>query len=266
MIDYVNLLCYYIKKSGGKMFLKKEKKTTTEIVNEIQNEVYKYLKPLGFRKHGRAFCRFVDGDIAQVIEFQVGLALKGDNHCLWVNVGIRIPECEERTFDKEISMKKFFHEYQCNLRSRLGSIVDGKDTYYDLRRRYDKYARDIIKRLEEYVIPVFDILNSRENILDHRRDYPKFDTLNSHLILLEESMIYGRRGDIEKASELFIAYYQKAINENEEQRKHILKVGVPIKNSGYYKMPDGHLAFLPVENKGHIAYLQDLANKLNITL
>ena len=35
------------------MLFKKEEKTTTEKVNEIQNEVYKYLKPLGFRKHGR---------------------------------------------------------------------------------------------------------------------------------------------------------------------------------------------------------------------
>lgn len=251
------------------MFLKKEKKTTTEIVNEIQNEVYKYLKPFGFRKHGRAFCRFVDGDIAQVIEFQVGLALKGNNHCLWVNVGIRVPECEERTFDKEIPMKKFYHEYQCNLRSRLGSIVDGKDTYYDLRRRYDKYASDIIKRLEEYVIPVFDILNSRENILKFRRDYPRLDTLNSHLILLEESMIYGRMGNIEKAHSLFVEYYQKAKSKHDERRCHILEKGVFIEEGlrkGLYKLPDGSFTGLPKENSGHIAYLQDLANKLNITL
>lgn len=174
------------------MFLGKEKKSTTEIVNEIQAEVYKYLKPLGFRKHGRAFCRFVDTDIAQVIEFQVGLALKGNNHCLWVNIGIRIPECEERTFDKEIP--------------------------------------------------------------------------NSRLILLEEAMIYGRMGEAEKAHNLFCEYCEKVKKETKAEREYVLEFGKQVKNSGWYKMPDGGLRILPNENRGHIAYLQELAKKLNINI
>ena len=251
------------------MLFKKEEKSTTEIVNEIQNEVYKYLKPLGFRKHGRTFCRFVDTDIAQVIEFQVGLAIKDCNHCLWVHIGTRVPECVERTFFKEIPMKKFYHEYECNLRSELGYIVDKKDTYYDLRKRYDKYAKDIIKKLERYVIPVFDLLCSRDAVLKYRRDYSNFDALNSHLVLLEEAMIYGRIGNIEKATELFVEYYNNSQQELFERRKYILEKGILVEEGqlkGMYRLPDRSFASLPKEDAGHLAYLQELAKELNIQL
>ena len=67
------------------------------------------------------------------------------------------------------------------------------------------------------------------------RKYKKFDTLNSHLILLEEAMIYGRMGDIEKAGELFNLYYKKCKN----------KIS---------------------PHKAHLEYLEKLAAKLDITL
>lgn len=247
------------------MLFKKEEKSTTEIVNEIQSDVYKYLKPLGFRKHGRTFCRFVDTDIAQVIEFQVGLALKGNNHCLWINIGIGIPECHKRTFDKEIPIKKYYHDYECSMQARLGSIVDKKDTYYDLRKKYDKYAKDITNRLEKYVIPVFDMLNNRESILKERRNYIQFDS-NSHIILLDEAMIYGRMGKTEKAIELFLEYYDKSKQEAYEHREYILKNGEQIKDSKWYVLPNGGMCALPDENSGHLEYLEKLAKELNISL
>ncbi|MBQ7799740.1 MAG: hypothetical protein IJ370_04535 [Oscillospiraceae bacterium] len=72
-------------------------------------------------------------------------------------------------------------------------------------RRTSTESVDII---EKYVIPVFNTLNSRDAILKHRREYVNFDELNNHLILLEEAMIFGRRGDLAKATHLFNNYYQ----------------------------------------------------------
>lgn len=69
--------------------------------------VYNHLKTLGFRKFGRTLHRFVEGDISQVIHFQNGCHTKGTYDVLWVNLGIR---------------------------TRLGSLVDGKDTRYDLKK------------------------------------------------------------------------------------------------------------------------------------
>lgn len=71
----------------------------TQQIDYIESEVYKRIKPLGFRKHGRTLHRFVSGDISQVISFQCGQAYLDATHLMWVNIGIRIPECTERRFD-----------------------------------------------------------------------------------------------------------------------------------------------------------------------
>ncbi len=113
---------------------KTNKLTSTESVDLIEKIVYEHLKPLGFRKHGRTLHRFVDGDISQVVNFQNGCPPKGVYDILWVNLGIRIPECAERKFSIEEPLKKYYHEYECNIRTRLGSLVDGKDTFYDLKK------------------------------------------------------------------------------------------------------------------------------------
>ena len=88
------------------------KLTSTESVDIIEKIVYEYLKPLGFRKHGRTIHRFVDGDISQVVHFQNGCPSKGIHNILWVNLGIRVPECVERTFTITEPLKKYYHEYE----------------------------------------------------------------------------------------------------------------------------------------------------------
>lgn len=82
----------------------------TQQIDYIESEVYKRIKPLGFRKHGRTLHRFVSGDISQVISFQCGQAYLDATHLMWVNIGIRIPECTERRFDA-VNIRKYYHEY-----------------------------------------------------------------------------------------------------------------------------------------------------------
>jgi len=207
--------------------------SSTESVDIIEKIVYEYLKPYGFRKYDRTLHRFVDNDISQVVHFQNGCPPKGVYDILWVNLGIRVPECVERKFSIEEPLKKYYHEYECNIRTRLGSLVDGKDTFYDLKKDPNKIGKEIVERLKKFVIPVFDHLNSRDAILKHRMEYARFDQFNHHLILLEEAMIFGRRGDLIEAARLFNAYYQNGASR---------------------------------ANKGHLAYLEALAQELEIIL
>lgn len=180
---------------------------TTKVLDGIEAAVYALVKPYGFRKHGRTLHRFVSGDISQVIHFQLGQAYRGETHLLVVNVGIRVPECVNRQFHAEANPKKYYHEYDCNIRSRLGEIEGQTVSCYDLRQPVAPITDDILRQIETLVIPTFEILSSREAILARRREYPLFDSLNRHLILLEEAMIYGRQGDLEKAKETFCFYY-----------------------------------------------------------
>lgn len=114
-----------------------------ESVDMIEKIVYEELKPLGFRKYGRTLHRFTDEDISQVIHFQNGCPQKGVHGILWVNLGIRVPECAERSFTVSQPQKKYYHEYECTIRTHLGALADGRDTGYDLRGRYGKSRRRV---------------------------------------------------------------------------------------------------------------------------
>ena len=192
-------------------------------LDEIVNAVYGEVKSFGFRKYGQTLHRFVSGDISQVIDFQQGEARHGESHLLYVNVGIRVPECEARSFDAELEQKKYYHEYECNIRSRLGEVEGKREFRYDLRKATEPILADILWQIEEVVLPAFDALNSRDGILLHRREYSDFDTFNDHLILLEEAMIHGRRGERDKAAELFRRHY-RAMQEKPNHLEYLQKL------------------------------------------
>ena len=180
-------------------FLKKKKEiNTTQILDEIEAAVYAHVKSYGFRKHGRTLHRFVSEDISQVIHFQSGMPTHGMSGLLCVNLGIRIPECSERTFQPQAEKKKYYHEYECTIRSRLGIVRGKQETWYDLHKKTEKIIESIIAEIDQYVLPAYEILNSREAILAHRKDYPLLDDMVD-LLFLEECMIYGYLGNIEKA-------------------------------------------------------------------
>lgn len=175
----------------------------TKALDEVQAAVYALLKPLGFRKHGRLFHRFVEGDISQVVEFQRGQAYREETHLFWVSVGIRVPECALRSFVPEENAKKFYHEWQCNLRWTVGEKSKKQTGSYNLRKPVEPIITDVIARLSTSVLPMFDVLNSRDAILEKRMDYPQ---LWPQQHLLDSALIAGCQGDILRATELLLAH------------------------------------------------------------
>ena len=258
-------------------FKKKPELNVPTVIDEIEAAVYAMVKPMGFRKYGRTLHRFVSGDISQVIHFQCGQAIRGDSHLMWVNIGIRVPECDLRCFHPEEPLKKYYHEYECTIRTRLGTVRGKAESEYDFHKPTEKIIKDILSQLQTYVLPVFDILNSREAILEKRRDFPLFDTTHSHLILLEEAMIYGRLGNIEKATERVNMHYQNALEEYRHECEHGEKMflhkgqrvlyhnaktdeteTITAAKSGYVTLYNA--------SRGHLDYLDELANQLGIEI
>lgn len=251
-------------------------KNTVQAVDQIESIVYEALKPYGFRKHGRTLHRFVDGDISQVIHFQTGLPSKGKRNLMCVNLGIRVPESFERTFTVREPPRKYYHEYECNIRSRLSMLCDGLDNWYDLKKRPEKIGRDILDKLTHNALPIFDTLNSRDAILAHRAEYTAFDD-NRHLIKLEESMIYGRRGDMPKAISLFQAYYAEELAAYNHELEHgtqkylrkgesvIYRNGKTGKTETVLAEKSGYVTLFDA-NHAHLDYLKKLAQTLNIPL
>lgn len=256
---------------------RRNKLTSTETVDIIEKIVYEYLKPLGFKRHGRTIHRFVDGDISQIVHFQNGCPSKGVYNILWVNLGIRVPECVERTFTVTEPLKKYYHEHECNIRTHLGALVDGRDSFYDLRKDPYKTAQDIVRRIEKYVIPIFNALNNRDAILTRRDEFARFDQFNNRMILLEKAMIIGRRGNLTEAARLFNAHYQNALAEFNHELEHgnqtYLRKGESIvyhnvktdKNETITANKNGYVTIYRA-NKGHLIYLEELAQKLGVAL
>lgn len=220
---------------------RKTKVDPPKILDTIEQAVYNELKPYGFKKHGRTLHRFVSGDISQVINFQLGQSYRNETHLLSVNTGIRVPECQNRSFQAEQPTKQYFHEYECNIRSRLGKVEGKQDSCYDLRKPTEPILADILRQIRQSVLPVFEILISRDAILERRREFPNLDTMNRHLILLEEAMIYGRRGDAEQAEKAFLAYYHGCAN-GQTLHKH------------------------PPAVQAHLNYLERLAEELGVDI
>ena len=249
-------------------FKKKTEINTTQIVDEIQAAVYAHMKPYGFKKYGRTLHRFVSGDISQVINFQCGRSASPVCGHLCVNIGIRIPECSERTFQPCEEKKKYYHEYACTIRSRLGIVSGNPETWYDLRKKTAKIIKSIINELDQYVLPAYEVLSSRDAILAHRKDYPLLDNM-VHLISLDECMIYGHLGNMEKARECFELYYQSAITEYndmvENGRKHYLKKGDRVVYMGQVitAEKDGYVTLYGASH-GHMDYLDELAVSLGL--
>ena len=245
------------------LFKKKTEINTTQIVDEIEAAVYAHIKPYGFKKHGRTLHRFVSGDISQVINFQCGRSISPVSGHLCVNIGVRIPECSERAFQPQTEKKKYYHEYECTIRSRLGIISGKSETWYNLHKKTDKIIKSIIDEIDQYVLPAYEVLKSREAILAYRKDYPLLDNMVS-VSLLDECMIYGYLGNIEKAKELFELYYQSAVNEYNDLvkngRKQYLKKGehVVFMGQDITAEKDGYVTLYGA-NHGHIDYLDELA-------
>lgn len=254
----------------------RNKLSSAESVDVIQKIVYDFLKPLGFRRHGRVMHRFVDGDISQVVELQNGCPEKGVAGVLWVNLGIRVPECAEQTFTPP-AQKNYYHEYECNIRVRLGEYVDGRDLPYDLKCKPETIGGDIAERLDMHVMPVFDTLSSRAAILARRREFSRFDSHNRHLIELEEAMIHGRAGDPARAETAFGAYYSRCreryLEEVQNGRKQFMRRG---ERMTYRNAATGEVVTVEADRTGevvlydasdaHLKYLEELAGRLGIAL
>ncbi|MBQ3011587.1 MAG: DUF4304 domain-containing protein [Oscillospiraceae bacterium] len=196
---------------------------TVKALDQIEREVYKAVKEYGFKKHGRTLHRFVSEDISQVIHFQLGQAYLGATHYLVVNVGIRVPECMDYGYNAETVRKKYYHEYECNLRSRIGTVEGKEEACYDLlEQSVENVSEEIVRQVQDIVIPAFEVLSSREAILANRRAYPNFDRLSNHLILREEALIYQHLGDFAEAETKYNAYLKNLIHRAETHSTTII--------------------------------------------
>ena len=139
----------------------REKSEISLRIDRIEDSLYRDLKQLGFRKYGRTLHRFFLDDISQVIRFQCGQAYREETHLLCVGVGIRVPECDRTALFLGKPPKKYYHDYECNIRSSLGDIDGEAVKCFDLRGDIDAIEEEIYHDIFDKVLPVFNVLSTR---------------------------------------------------------------------------------------------------------
>ena len=142
-------------------------------LDAIQNKVYEYLKPLGFRKNGRTFNRQTEKGIYQVINLQSGQYSPWDNYVIpglrenyygkfAVNLGVLVQELYD--LKNHSTTKKIYQEYDCQIRSRLASLVKGKDYWWPITNETNSTATEIIEGLNSTGLLWLDTFETRDKI------------------------------------------------------------------------------------------------------
>ena len=195
-----------------------------EILNDLQSAVHKeLLKINGFKKSGRTFNRISSDGIIEVINFQSGRhefgnEIPGLRENLYgnftINIGICIPEYYEHRFDKT---KKFYQEYDCSIRTRIGSLIkDGEDVWWELRQSYLEEQIDrIIQLLNDVGLKWLEQLNSRENIYQNWESIAKnYNLSNNAKLNIATIQILN---NIESGKDLYKEYYKSTEKENHKE-------------------------------------------------
>ncbi|MBS1652966.1 MAG: DUF4304 domain-containing protein [Bacteroidetes bacterium] len=203
----------------------------------VEKDVFAKLKPLGFKKNGRTFNRRLDDGIIQVINFQSGqypigqgYEIPGLRENLYgkfvVNLGVCIESLYK--FQSPTENKKYYKEYDCQIRDRLGTLVTGQDYWWTITNDNRKITEEIIEGLETKGFEWFSGIDTKEKIISNNGYLPYDATPRANLDI---ALIVWFDDKI-KGSELFKEYY------------HNIQ---PSKSS-------------------HIEYVRDLAKELKIEL
>jgi hypothetical protein len=180
-------------------------KTTTEIKFErlIKEGFHEILKPLGFKKKGNNF--YIKGqDLGQIINIQKSTFYSKDHIHFTINTGLFLPEYwQGKTSNKGKEVPTFPNEYECLIRKRIGELRKQNDIWFDINQHIDddKLINDMRTNLEEYILPYFNSIQSKETLLLF------LDTEQLILSPFDKLIVYGELKQIEKANK----EYQKIL-------------------------------------------------------
>jgi len=143
-------------------------KTETEkqFDNLVSKIIYPHFKVLGYKKAGNKF-RYYDreGEFGKIVSFQKSQFYSKDHIRFTVNIGLYLDEFEFHFTGKKSAEK--FAEVDCAVRNRIGKLMEGFDTWYDLNT--DTNIAELHEQLErhflKYIIPYLNKVKTRDDII-----------------------------------------------------------------------------------------------------
>jgi len=144
-------------------------KTETEkqFDNLVSKVIYPHFKVLNYKKAGNNF-RYYDseGEYGKIVNFQKSQFYSKDHINFTVNVGLYLPEFEFFLTGKKSAEK--FSEVTSAVRYRIGKLMEGLDTWYDLNT--DTNIVELQERVEQhflnYIIPYLNKVKTRNDVIN----------------------------------------------------------------------------------------------------
>ena len=134
-------------------------------LDSIQNEIFQFLKPLGFQKKGRTFNRQTEDGIYQVINIQSGQVYSTLYGSFTINLGIMVKEIYElESYNKP---KEFYQDYDCQIRERLSNLTNKNDFWWLISDNAENTAKKINQGLNSKGIEWLNALETRKKIVNN---------------------------------------------------------------------------------------------------
>ena len=193
----------------------------------LEKDVYAKLKPIGFKKNGRTFNKRLHDGIIQVINFQSGqypigqgYEIPGLRENLYgkfvVNLGVCIESLYK--FQSPTENKKYYKEYDCQIRDRLGTLLTGQDYWWTITDDNKKITQEIIIELQTKGLEWFSGIDTKKKII---ANYGKLPYDASPSAKLDIALIVWL-DDKEIGSQLFKEYYDN-IEKSKASHKDYVK-------------------------------------------
>lgn len=204
---------------------KSMQKKSPNVVNldEIQKELYHFLKQLGFKKKGRTFNRETEKGIYQIINIQSGqfplienYVIKGLRENLYGKFTINLGVCIEDLYQIQYpgQLKSFYQDYDCPIRLRLSNLMLENDYWWPINDPL-KSANEIIIGLTEKGLPWFEQFQNREKIIANWGNVK----WSSNIAKLDVALIVFSK-DRKLGAEMFRKYYH-AITKHQGHKESV---------------------------------------------
>jgi Domain of unknown function (DUF4304) len=202
IFDFLKKKPKLIEEKSENIVLPNKEELKTNLDN-IQNEIFQFLKPLGFKKKGRTFNRQTEDGIYQIINIQSGLVYSTLYGSFTINLGIMVKEIYE--LESYHKPKDFYLEYECNIRKRLSNLINKNDLWWSISENIENTAKEIIEGIRVKGIEWLSALETREEIINN---WVNMADSNSPRAKLDVAII-ALTLDREKGSKLIKDYYHK---------------------------------------------------------
>jgi hypothetical protein len=187
-------------------------------MDQIQTALRPLLKREGYRVRGRTFNRTTPDGLVQVINLQMGnfdppgtTYIPGLRDNLYgkfaVNLGVYVPEVA--LYHGGSEARSFVHEYNCCVRTRLGTTEPEKEIWWMVHAT-DDVISDVSRELRNQGFSFLERFESREKILLELGDVTENIFLNPPRIVC--AIILAARGKAEDARSLLRAQARETRN------------------------------------------------------